>query len=369
MSEDYGYARVELRRQTMDTMNIITCDIIGKPYKNLLQYVIIGLICVAIGALVDLFLAEDEIGRIHARFRRWAKRLRETPLREWQVKIARRGTDFVSKLPVIFEHKTTRYFLDPLSNLIERILPSETLISAILRLILTIVCLFVLLLSIPVIYFSSHIWILGPITFSFITFLCVMVLIIAYVSLAESSGFDTDYTTDSKSKVAILSLFSSSFLSAVLSLLAILTARYLLPNSLWNTHWFVMAGNSIVPKYPLILPIINFPFDFATVFVTILLLKYIAKKQRYIWLVALIDIAISAALTILLHCFLRVIENGWDIGNIHVHFVAVVRWFYDTLRLFLAWITNRPSGVDISTMRDIHLLPTVVTQDHSKPCN
>ena len=69
----------------METINIVACDIVSK--SNLLQYVIIGLGCVAVGAIVDLFLAEDEIGKIHAKFRRWAERLRETPLREWQVRI------------------------------------------------------------------------------------------------------------------------------------------------------------------------------------------------------------------------------------------------------------------------------------------
>ncbi len=111
----------------------------------------------------------------------------------------------------------------------------------------------------------------------------------------------------------------------------------------------------------MLLPVINFPFDFATVVVTILLLQYVVSKRKYIGLVALADIVISGALTILLYCFLRIVENGWDIGNAHVHFIAVVRWFGDVGRIFLAWITNRQPSVNIADMRDIHLLPILLT--------
>ena len=87
--------------ESTEAMSIVVCGMVSK--SNLLQYVIIGSVFIAAGAIVDLFLAEDEIGRIHARLRNWAKTLRETPLRQRQVAIARCGDTLILSLLGYFD--------------------------------------------------------------------------------------------------------------------------------------------------------------------------------------------------------------------------------------------------------------------------
>ncbi len=344
----------------METVNIAACDMVSK--SNLLQYVIIGVGCVALGAIIDLFCTEDDIGKIHAKFRRWAERLRETPLQEWQIAIAKRGTGFMSNLAKQFTDKTA-FLVDLLCiRAAKRVIPGNTsvIFGKTIRKIIAFLVLFMFtvatFLAIPIIYFTSHLWIVGSITFPLVIFFVVIVYIVILAAFPENIS-KPFVLPDEVYRLIV----ATPFFSAALSLLAMLIAGYAITHSLLNTHWFVAASGNIAPKYPLLLPVINFPFDFATIFVTISLLRYVAKKRKYIGLAALADIAISAALTILLYCFLRIIENGWDIGNAHTHFMAVIGWFSEIGKIFLAWITNKPSGVDISNMRDIHLLPILLT--------
>lgn len=327
----------------MEVMNIAVCQIISQPYNNLLQYVIIGVGCVAVGAIIDLFLAEDEIGRIHAKFSKLAERLRETPLRQWQIRIAEYGTN-----SLLGSYKGIITFLGILTGVGQNL--SNKL--GVPRWIFIVLFASIFTWFIPTLYLISHWWLLGVVAFPFVLMSCAVVTFpFCGLSAKLNKLSEAIYTV----------IVAITIISVSVSLIAILFTRYFIPDSLLSTHWFANVNGDIAPTSPFLLPLINLPFDFSTIYITISLLRYVVRKKKYIGLVALADIAISGALTILLHCLLRIIENGWDIGNTHVYFVEVMRWFGNVGKVFLAWITNRQSSVKITDMRDIHLLPILLT--------
>lgn len=99
-----------------------------------------------------------------------------------------------------------------------------------------------------------------------------------------------------------------------------------------GSYWFTSASQGVTPTHPILLTALNFPFDLATILISIKLLKWVASKGKWIVLVAAIDIVISAALVTLLHTVLKSVEAG-DVAAIGHHFAESWSWFAQVLTL------------------------------------
>ncbi|GAG16877.1 unnamed protein product, partial [marine sediment metagenome] len=93
-----------------------------------------------------------------------------------------------------------------------------------------------------------------------------------------------------------------------------------------GSYWFERASDTLAPTHPILLTALNFPFDLATILISIKLLKWVVSKGKWIVLIAVIDIIISAALVILLHVTLKVIETG-SVTAIGHHLDESWSWF------------------------------------------
>jgi len=137
---------------------------------------------------------------------------------------------------------------------------------------------------------------------------------------------------------------------------------YLIPIFLLNTHWYHVVRNELTPTFPFLLTFINFPFDFATILVSILLLRIIIKHKRFIAFIAIIDIFISAILTITLYSFLLLVKEGWDILHFHTYFVESLQWFKEIIiGTYQSVKYHEPLVKNLESRPDIHLLPILLT--------
>ncbi len=324
---------------------------ISIEYKGWLIVVAIGLSLVAIGAIADFLVKKDEIKWLHAKFLKLSEALTKIPLREWQVKIAEAGIEIIEKISIY-----TGFYLFPLSynDFFENILLSKCRFK--FRQYFGRVPIFeIFLFGILIILFGIFlIYIIMPGNW-FLAFLVLFCIGILFSTL--SIAFMNFHSG------MILFLFSGPIaISSVLSVVAYIITRYIISSFPLNSYWYEIANTRIIPIKPLLLYCVNFPFDFATIAVSILLLRFVIKHKCFIGIVAAVDIIISAFLTVMLYCFLLVIENEWNILHFHVYFAESLHWFKDVIvGIYQAAKYNEPFAKHLAGLRDIHLLPILLT--------
>ncbi|HUU15871.1 MAG TPA: hypothetical protein VMW72_01875 [Sedimentisphaerales bacterium] len=171
---------------------------------------------------------------------------------------------------------------------------------------------------------------------------------------------------------SILRRISSRFLPAVM-VNAVIISIFMTSIALIITFRIPYAGESYfyissTSSFPsillrmLLLYPFNYLFDLVTILVSIALLRFVINRKHFIGLVAILDIAISAILTIILLSFLLLIENGWDISRFHVYLAESVDWFGELIiGIYQAIKDNEPVMQYLAWFKNFHLLPVLLT--------
>lgn len=291
-------------------------------YKDWLLTIALGLSCVFIGALFDFVLSKREVSRLHATFVRWAEVLRSTPLKSWQITIAKRGIAFLENLH------------DQTYNVIRRYLA---------LLVMGAIVMLVFMLYGP--------WLVSSV---FLPFIIIGIYrLLTYLEVKFKVIKIKDRVTQSLLVVPVLSV--------MLSLLALLAAIFWIPGDLLNSHWFQLVDGWIIPLFPIQLPILNLPFDVATALLTFFLLKWVVRKGRFIGVIAILDIASSAVLTFMLYAVLRLIEGAGTLEDLAVFVLELVEWFKLASLQLLRVLTGNLQAPGGKVVRDLHLMPILLT--------
>jgi len=306
--------------------------------KGWILIVVIGLSIVSICSIIDFFLKRQEVRAIHDKFLKIAYVLSNTSFKHWQINIAECGV-------IIFQtlHDKTAKIASILLYSFFYFLENKLEISNnnIKRIVIGI-----LLLVLPLIYFLFKTWIIGTVSFPLI----LLSLAILYATFGWRDRHSLfDFWT------------ATSIISTILSLIAIFTTILVLPKYILNTEWFHLNNNLINPSKPFLLPIINFPFDLATILTTIVLLQILIRKGKFITIIALLDIIFSACFSILLYTSLKIVENNWDFFNYSSYLIDSIEWFKKIAIYALSFIIKKPVTFNIKDLRDLHLLPILLT--------
>ena len=132
-------------------------------------------------------------------------------------------------------------------------------------------------------------------------------------------------------------LFTTVCLSVLFTSIAFIISQFFVTTPV-DFFWYTIDKNMIIYKNTTILLTTNYVFDFLTIIISLKLISWIAHREYKIELVALLDIIISALLTILLHACLKTIESG----NISAILIQVI----DSTNFFIKIITLNISNVN-----------------------
>lgn len=266
-------------------------------------------------ALIDKVLRKRGRKAALERLKRFEDRLAHAPIREWQISIARSVVKFWIKLgewPLM----VFGFWWDRVGLLV--FLP----ITAVLLLVGggIVDSWFFLAVCVPAAVYLALI----PIALS-----STLVSMHPEHSTGRVKRFET--FLDERAEWFMGRIQPACLISAVFSIVATFVglgigARHT------GSYWFTSASEGVTPTHPILLTALNFPFDLATILISIMLLKWVASKGKWIVLVAAIDIVISAALVILLHTALKIVEAG-GVGAIGHHFAESWSWFAQVLTL------------------------------------
>ncbi|MHC4864183.1 MAG: hypothetical protein ACYTEX_08875 [Planctomycetota bacterium] len=313
--------------------------------KGWMLCIAVGLCLIAAGHIVDFLLKKAELRKLHAWFLRWAKVLSDTPIQRWQVRIANVGYNAIHALHSIvcatLGHRPTGPFHPITRGLDECRKPRPFLLFAAFSFILP-VCAFG--------YFVLDSWVVGSIALPFVA---ALLLGWCHSGLALSSR--RVFTLDFQTAVMAIALVST-----LLSLCATLLTLYGIPEHLLNTRWYVLDQGWLQPAYPLLLPVLNLPFDLATIAVTLRLLGYVRRRRSGFLAVAVLDTVLSLAFSVLLYAVLLAIEAGWDFLHFHRYVTAAVAWLADVGGCFGQFLLRR-RPIGWAGLRDVHLLPILLT--------
>lgn len=305
--------------------------------ESWLLYIAIGFSLVTAGAAVDFFLRKEEVRRLHNKFLNLANTLRNTPIKTWEITIATFGIYTIDKIQ--------KPFFKLFVNSLDFIRFGKFVFIKIGLAV-------IMLASILYLYDETSLWFLGS--------LCLPVWSIIIVSFTISI---TDWLKFVK--ISDDTAFRCAFVFPLISTFTSLTAFYIsinfIPVSFLSTTWFTLSDENIIPNFPLLLTAINFPFDLITIIVSTNLLLIVVKKEKYFGVAAILDIIISAILTVLLYSILLVVENDWDISNYVSYLQLSYNWFYEISIGFLYSYDSGSINMSSSTISDLHLLPMLLS--------
>lgn len=293
-------------------------------------------VLVALGTLTDWGLRKRHKEAILAGLRRFEDKLGHAPIRDWQIAVAGSVVRFWSALGrapyIVFGKAGAALWETRLGKATEEFTQDgqswyhrEAGWAMLHAILLIQLAPFALLLLIVI---------LGVLESWFLLALCVPgVLYVALVpamwalaiaDIAEVKAID--YLVE---KVVgdwlVEAIPHACLISAVFSILATFAGLGMGAGHA-GSYWFERASDTLAPTHPILLTALNFPFDLATILISIKLLKWVVSKGKWIVLIAVIDIIISAALVILLHTTLKVIETG-SVTAIGHHFAESWSWF------------------------------------------
>ena len=296
---------------------------------------------ILIGHLADFLLRDDEAESWLRHLERWAKVLRETSLREWQIRIT---TAAVSTLHVL--HEGLRAYV---GNYLRFAPPSFVPRHRVL--VFFRIAFDVGFVSAFALYWFFDLWFFGVVGVAFLvvlTFGCLRALL---------DAFDRPEWTDTFADYVV----TVPLLSTLISASALAIAIQWLPAPPAGNLWFALdAGGATTALRPLTLTLLNLPFDFLTIFITLHLLQLIKRSGRFILLVALLDIAMSALLAIAFYAILKGIESGSFIAFVQLIGDAFA-WFYALAQYAGVVVTDPGALRSASTIPDVHLVPMLMS--------
>lgn len=365
-------------------------------YKGCLIVVAVGLSAVALGAIADFLVKKDEIKWLHSKFLKLSEALTKIPLREWQVRIAKVGIRAIKSAHEVglrclgFPDKL-------LKSAFARVFPSVIIHPNYFLFIIIVFFLVyeLVFVGVPYLYKSTVIfvgggiiafslqrnyWSIQPKILSGVAWWFIIAKAMSYsfwrgtawilsVPLILIFGmvvcsFASRVTKQKEDSVGPM-VMNVMFINIVMSFIAIGFAFWFIPLSLLDSYWYYAYDYIVLPStvyliVGLYLP--NFIFDFCTFIMSVLLLKFVVRYRRFIGIVAVIDIVISAILTVLLYTYLLIIEDKLHTLHLHVYFTESLRWFKDIIvGIYQAVKYNEPWAKHLAGLRDIHLLPMLLT--------
>lgn len=343
-----------------------------------LLIIAIGLVVVSVCATVDFLLHKKEISKINARLFQLSEQIAKIPLLRWQVKIAEfavfqllrfgnygrkfENPEEIQKSINLGQEKLELEEIELEQSDIERSRKlgaeaedeyrrqrtsreaSRTRIGAFFT-ISTIA-----LLSL----FMSNTWLVGmlgvPLLITFGFFLPV----VAHEMLF---GFNA---TNVRLSSGFILISSSSLLSALVTMLASTVSVSFVPDKVLNSRWFISQSEELVPTDPFLLALVNYPFDFATLLVTIILLKFVITKKRFLGTVAIIDIVVSFILTTTLHTTLTLIKAE-NTENVLLSLQNSAYWLLECLHNLFFILLGIYDWNKLYGYQDVHLVPVIVS--------
>ena len=188
-------------------------------------------------------------------------------------------------------------------------------------------CLFVFCLAIPVLLVSA--WAVAH-----VYALLTVWLLTLYIALFAACALILRSSVDPQKDRALawMDHISTRVVAPVLvlsfgfSLAAILCSAVKIGAGHAGSYWFQRTGDIVSPTHPLLLVAVNFPFDLATILISIRLLKWVVSRRAWIVATAVIDIVVSAALVVMLHTALKVIESR-SLMALGYHMSESCTWF------------------------------------------
>lgn len=319
--------------------------------KDSLLVIVLGLFLVVIGNLIDIIVRKNELENINAVLNKWAERLRNVPIRDWQIAIAEFGVNFFSYSPnqvnSIFE-STNR--------------PSTT-------------------------YYVFRFFFIGrnmvflPMFAFFIFFFIFIHIKMGFVnpfSIKRPEDWYLSFLLFIFFLFVLRGLFSSIYrrydliilgnrtISSIMVIFCIVTtflaflATQKIPY-LNELYWFESVDNILVPSKLILMGSLNIIFDLATIIISLILLQIVITHRRFFITIALIDLAISGVLTILLYSVFKLVENGYHLNGFIYHIYESALWLFTLLKIIIFGLINRSYNVDLSKIKDLHLIPILFT--------
>lgn len=186
-----------------------------------------------------------------------------------------------------------------------------------------------------ILYYFVEYWILGTYFSLIVIFQILITINISRLYLKGGYLENRDETT----KYYVYAGFS-----VIVSAIAFVISKFI-DLSYLNCYWFEVSKESVIPKHPICLPLINFPFDFATIYISVSLLLIAIENRKLFGIVALIDIILSLILSFFLYVTLNVYQgiNQFNWNEVYQNFLLLISFDY-----------SKP-------MLDLHLLPVILS--------
>lgn len=282
------------------------------------------------GAFIDWILRKRHQQALLRRLAQWEIRLASLPVREWQIAIAGWGVRFWERL---LGGAGRLLAADKRKEGIKRFLSRKTTTDR-LRALGVALALLSLAMQFGIPGEANPIRQVLTRPFSYESFIVVPAsmffgLLILIVAVEAVTGSDSRPSRFLAGRTGALA--SSAALSGLFTLIALLVGTWIaIPDGVYN--WFIVEAGRLYPEQHLLLPIINYPFDFLTILISISLLRWVVRAKRFIALVALLDIAVSAVLSISLHALLKVLDPQSQ-GDFAGHFMEAAQWFFQVVTL------------------------------------
>jgi hypothetical protein len=333
-----------------------------------LFYIAIGVVLVFVGALVDLLLIKNDVERIHRKFYEISQKIILIPLTKWQLIIMAFGYDLLYKItnpgdkeiyyPPLSKKEIENiqsYSVDSNQHYLE-----EEKLSNVGYFVRTLRLVFRVGVLISGLY--GFFWVL---TFSWVKWMFGLFLAIFMIGTGSiivqeiTHGFNSLSITISRIS---LILISTSFFSTIYTILMAFLAIYYIPSWLLDSYWFSLDETETVLEltHPLLVNLINYPFDFLTIFVTYRLLNFAIKTKRHIFIVAIIDLLCSYIFAVLLHTTFMIVSGDIvfvSLNAILESHIWLSQMLYTLFNIFIGsndWLT-------LSQFKDIHLFPMIVS--------
>jgi len=250
--------------------------------------------------LIDWLHRTKDMGEWRKRLIRFENKLANLPIMGWQQEIANTSILFWKNLTESYDN-----FL----NRLDRIAPGAVgLLLFIPPLVLILFMLFVK---------TTQLWF-------------IFLLLISLIGYSVSFIINI-VTFELKSKPTRLGIFlldaiaPALFLSAWFTIGAVIVSSFIDPLNL-QSYWFLRVYDDLNPTHPVLMALVNFPFDFVTIIVSIKLLQFVKDRGKHMVSLAVVDIFISAVLVVLLQTTLKTIEPG-GVGHIYQNFLGSIDWF------------------------------------------
>ncbi|MBR9920829.1 MAG: hypothetical protein GYB31_08315 [Bacteroidetes bacterium] len=283
-----------------------------------------------------------------------SRRLRDTPIKEWKIKVAFWWHSFFYKSSESTSSSMafmtdSEYWTDrkkwnkKTKNFRTRVARGDKaarkaffnkLLVSILFINIPLVCL--------ILFFVTGKWVFGVLSIP-----AVIITLIRPLKAYFTLNSDISY---SRIKENTVQYYYFSAFSSYVTLLAFLISIYWIPVDQLNSYWFELQQGKALPEKSMVLSIVNFIFDFFTILFSLYLMNFVIKKRKFFFPIALADILLSFGLAIAQYLLLMVITDG-NFEHLNIHFES----FINFMESFFWTNPEQAHGVDI------HLVPIVFT--------